>query len=329
MTQLNDIFTLFLSLLIESLPFLLLGIVVSSWILVFVDERRLVSLLPHNPILAAFVGSLLGLLLPVCKYGNVPLTRRLLLKGVSVPLAISFLVAAPTINPIVLWLTWKAFPDRPEILILRLLFTWAIAIIIGCIFSTHTAKRSLLSIEDYPNLEPRSTLLQSGTFLLPKTNHQTVKSTGKLRYGYLNNLNGNKPFSGRFSLFFDNTVRELLELGAVLIVGCAIAAAIQFMLPHTAILDWQTAPALRILVMLFLATILSIGSTVDAFFVRTLTSTFTSGSLLAFLLFGSIIDIKGIALIFSVFSPKAVIYLLVLSWQLTFLLTLFIDFNLS
>ncbi|MGK7876376.1 MAG: permease [Xenococcaceae cyanobacterium] len=329
MTQLNYAFTLFLSLLVEALPFLFLGIVVSGWLLVFVDERQLVAILPRNPILGAFVGSFLGLLLPVCQYGNVPVARRLLMLRVSIPVAISFLVAAPTINPIAIWLTWKAFPGRPEIVILRVVFAWVIATVIGCIFSLHKEKRSLLPVGETISLEPHSTLLRSGTFLLPRTNSQTIKSSGKLRYGYRATSTTYRPFSQQLSLFLDNSVRELLELGAVLVVGCAIAAAIQVAVPQTQILNLARDPVTRILAMLLLGTVLSIGSTADAFFASTLISTLTSGSLLAFLLFGSIIDLKGIGLMLSAFRPKAVIYLLILAWQLTFLLTLLLDFHVS
>ena len=66
MNQLNNAFTLFLSLLVEAMPFLLLGVLLSGLLLLFVDEGKLVAAMPRNPILGAIVGSCGGFLFPVC-----------------------------------------------------------------------------------------------------------------------------------------------------------------------------------------------------------------------------------------------------------------------
>jgi uncharacterized membrane protein YraQ (UPF0718 family) len=81
MNSLNNALTLFFSLLVEAMPFLLLGVLFSSLLLLFVDERKLIAAVPRNPILAAFAGSLIGCLFPVCECGNVPVARRLLMQG--------------------------------------------------------------------------------------------------------------------------------------------------------------------------------------------------------------------------------------------------------
>ncbi|BCX06593.1 MAG: hypothetical protein KatS3mg066_0452 [Fischerella sp.] len=135
MNKLNNGFTLFLSLLVEAMPFLLLGVLFSSLLLFFVDERKLVDKMPKNPLLGALVGSMVGFLFPVCECGNVPVARRLLMQGVPTSVAIGFLLAAPTINPIVIWATWTAFRDQPEIVVLRVVFSLSIATIIGFVFS--------------------------------------------------------------------------------------------------------------------------------------------------------------------------------------------------
>jgi len=89
MSQLQNAFTLFLSLLVEAMPFLLLGVILSSILLIFVDERRLVALMPRNAILGAFVGGCIGFLFPVCECGNVPVARRLLVQGMPNAVAVS------------------------------------------------------------------------------------------------------------------------------------------------------------------------------------------------------------------------------------------------
>ena len=107
MDQLKYIYTLFVSNLLISLPFLLLGIVISSGLLVFVDEHQLVAKLPRTRILAVIIGSSLGFLLPFGQYGNLPIVRRLLLQGLPIPLCVSFLVASPTVNPFVIYNSWQ------------------------------------------------------------------------------------------------------------------------------------------------------------------------------------------------------------------------------
>ena len=178
--QLNNAFTIFLSLLVEAMPFLLLGVLLSGLLLLFVDERKLIAILPKNPILGSLVGSCIGFLFPVCECGNVPVARRLLMQGAPTSVAVGFLLAAPTINPIVVFSTWVAFRDQPEIVVLRVGFSLLIATIIGCVFSTQVdlrpilqpaiARAQLQTISGWQDKIGResatSLLLQSGTFLL-------------------------------------------------------------------------------------------------------------------------------------------------------------------
>jgi uncharacterized membrane protein YraQ (UPF0718 family) len=328
MIQLNSTFTLFLSLLLESLPFLLLGILVSSWLLVFVDEHQLVAKLPRNPILGAIVGSSLGMLIPVTQYGNIPVTRRLLMEGVPLSVAVSFFIAAPTINPFTIWLTWKTFPEQPLLLVLRVLLTWVIAVTIATIFSAYKEK-PLPSEAEVTPLSRRSRLLKSGTFLRLPPESQPLHRMGSLIYEYKTATSSNQSFPLALSLFLENAVRETVELGSLLLVGCAIAAAGQTFLPQTDILSWGQTPPTQILALMLLGFILSLGSSADIFFVTHLTETFLKGALLSFLLFSSIIDLKSLGLIFSTLRLRAALYLIILGAQLTFLLALLLDFYVS
>jgi uncharacterized membrane protein YraQ (UPF0718 family) len=324
MNQLNNAFTLFLSLLVEAMPFLLLGVLLSGLLLLFVDERKLIAIVPKNPFLGAFFGSCAGFLFPVCECGNVPVARRLLMQGVPAPVAIGFLLAAPTINPIVIWSTWVAFRDQPEIVILRVVFSLAIATIIGCVFSVQADLRPLLQpaiARAQPqfttvkgSLEATPTLLQSGTFLLGNSGSPIRMEAAA--------MSANKPQSNRWQMLLDNTVQEVRELGGVLVLGSAIAAAIQVLAPRELILSLGQSPITAIAAMMLLAGLVSICSTVDSFFALSFASNFTSGSLLAFLVFGPMIDLKGIGLLLSIFKTRTVVYLFALATQLTFLLTL-------
>jgi uncharacterized protein len=334
MAQFDRAFTLFLSLIVEALPFLLLGVFLSSILLLFIDEQKLLKIVPKHPILAALTGSLIGFLLPVCECGNVPVARRLITQRVPISMAVGFLLAAPTINPIVIWATWTAFRDRPEIVVLRVLFTLIIATIVGCIFSTQTDVKQLLQpaialgmSRDKPDRSESSvsSLLQGGTFMLGANGEMALPMAELLQNRPKAKLNWRSSIDG----ILDNVLQELRELGGILILGSAVAAAIQTLTPRELIIGLGQGPILSIVVMMVLAGTISICSTVDAFFALSFAATFTSGSLLAFLVFGPMFDLKSIGLLLSVFKPKPVLFLLILTTQLTFLLTLLVNFNLS
>ncbi|WP_017653523.1 permease [Fortiea contorta] len=349
MNQLNNGFTLFLSLLVEAIPFLLLGVLFSSLLLFFVDERKLVERMPKNPLLGAFVGSTIGFLFPVCECGNVPVARRLLMQGVPTPVAIGFLLAAPTINPIVIWATWTAFRDQPEIVILRVVFSLLIATIIGFVFSfqkdlspiVQPAIARYLKFNPPPQPEqkgrgrrpaltkdsPTSNLLKSGTYILGGKPGLRTRMDSNLIQENSPSTTPNKSLKEKLRLLLDNIIQELRELGAVMVIGSAIAAAIQVLAPRELILSLGAGPISSIVAMLILAAVVSICSTVDSFFALSFASTFTSGSLLAFLVFGPMIDIKGVGLMLSIFKAKALFYLFALAGLLTFLFTLFVNLH--
>ncbi|MHC5597624.1 MAG: permease [Nostoc sp.] len=348
MNQLNNGFTLFLSLLVEAMPFLLLGVLFSSLLLFFVDERKLVERMPKNPLLGALVGSMIGFLFPVCECGNVPVARRFLIQGVPTPVAIGFLLAAPTINPVVIWSTWTAFRDQPEIVVLRVVFSLVIATIIGYVFSFQKDLNPIVqpAIARYMKFNPPAppetkrrgkryqvqeeatvpNILQSGTYILGGKAGIPLRIDANF-VPPTSNSTSNKPLADKLRLVVDNSIQEFRELGGIMILGSAIAAAIQILAPRELILSLGAGPITSIVVMLILAVVVSICSTVDSFFALSFASTFSSGSLLAFLVFGPMIDIKGIGLMLSIFKPKTVFYLFALAAQLTFVFTLFLNLH--
>lgn len=341
MSQLYSAFTLFVSLLVEAVPFLLFGVLLSSALLLVIDEKQLMAKTPRNPIFGAIVGSCVGFLFPVCECGNVPVARRLLMQGVPPAVAIGFLFAAPTINPVVIWSTWVAFPDNPGIVLGRIGFSLGIAVILGCVFGISQDLKPLLRPQvlrcvpkpvsvpvqkgGWGNAEPAPSLLQSGTFLLGQPGNpvrmDTLLSQPTLKTAQPQ-ANLGRPPRARLRIFLDNTIQELRELGGMLVLGSAIAASIQVFVPRDIILSIGQDPVSAIIAMMVLGTVVSICSTVDAFFALSFASAFTSGSLLAFLVFGPMIDIKSIGLMLTIFQPRIVIYLLAIAAQLTFVCTL-------
>jgi hypothetical protein len=357
MNQINNALTLFFSLLVEAMPFLLLGVLFSSMLLLFVDERKLIAAVPRNPIMAALAGSLIGCVFPVCECGNIPVARRLMVQGAPSAMAIGFLLAAPTVNPIVFWATWTAFRDQPEIVFLRIGFSLLIATIIGVVFSTQKDMRPLLQAavaRAVPVPDPRSPqtsgrrrrnghnggngngqaeldspLLQSGTFLMGTDGSALRLDNTPQAVALVANPMMDRSFGDRLRLMLDNIIAEMRELGGVLIIGTAIAALVQVFVPRELVLSLGQGPVTSIIAMMILAWVVSICSTVDSFFALSFASTFTSGALLAFLVFGPMIDLKNISLLLSIFRSRAIIYLFVLAGQLTFLLTLLVNLYLG
>ncbi len=331
MDRLYDAFTVFLSLLVEAIPFLLLGVLFSSGLLVWMGERPLDVRFPSNPILAALAGSAIGFVFPVCECGNIPVARRLLVQRVPVAVAIGFLLAAPTINPIAIWSTWIAFRSQPEVPLFRVLFSLAVATIVGAIFSWQADPRALLqpalarrvefarppkpvasppvAARSLADAGGASALLQGGTFLLGEANEAPAPMDARLLA------------SDRWQLFLNNVVQEFRELGGMLVLGSAIAAAIQAFVPREAAIALGQGPTTSILAMMLLAGLVSVCSTVDSFFALSFSATFTTGSLLAFLVFGPAIDLKSVGLLLSIFKPRVVFYLFILTAQLVFLLS--------
>ncbi|MEB3311718.1 MAG: permease [Snowella sp.] len=330
MNQLHQAFTIFLSLLVEAIPFLTIGVLLSSAILIFSDEKKLIAALPRHPILGSIMGSIVGFLFPVCECGNVPVARRFLTQGLPTSVAIGFLLAAPTINPIVVWSTWVAFRDQPEIVIFRVIFSLIIAISISCIFSFQPDSRPLLQpllVKQLNRSLARSSkpelstdtpaLLQSGTFWLDKPGQPIALET------LASSVTLPSPLRPqRSQLFFENVLQELRELGGMLVIGSAIAASIQTFVPREIILSLGQGTISSIVAMMILAAVVSVCSTVDSFFALSFASAFTSSSILAFLVFGPMIDLKSIGLMLSIFKPRYMMYLLILAAQLTFTLSL-------
>ena len=266
------------------------------------------------------------------------MARRFLLQGLPTSVAISFLLAAPTINPVVLWSTYVAFRGQPEVFWLRIIFSLTIAMTLGCLFSLQKDCRPLLKpslakrltvlldakaqakSKPVNNLSNSYSLLQSGSFILGQPG-QVIKMDDALLKAE-EEKQKKEALGRKFNLFIENITQELRDLGGVLILGSAIASIIQVFIPREIILNIGQDTVTSIIAMMVLASVVSICSTVDSFFVLSFSSTFTTASLVAFLVFGPMIDIKAMGLMLSIFKPRMIFYLMVIIAQFTFIFTL-------
>lgn len=303
---LSTLATIFLGIFIEALPYLLLGIIASGFIEVFVKKDLILRLLPKNRLVGILLGSVLGLLFPVCEHGVVPLTRRLFQKGMPVSMGITFMLAAPVMNPIVIASTLAAFGLGPVFWV-RIILTLLIAIVTGLVFSFQKEDEILASMPEIlvydchhcgSQVNP-NTLTDTGTTLKEKI-LQSIELAGD----------------------------EFFDIGLYFIIGAFLAAVLQTFVPQNILLAIGGGPVLSIFLMITLAVVLSICSTVDAFVALSFAQTFSTGSILAFLVYGPMIDIKAIMMFTRVFKKKTILYLAIIPLFLVILASLFITFYL-
>ena len=296
MTRLATAWAIFQGLLIEAIPFLLLGVTIAGLARWLVPQSAWVRRLPRNPLLAPIVGALLGFALPACECGNVPVARRLLASGAPLGTGFGFLFAAPVLNPIVLASTWAAFPDKTWLLWARPAGAFCIALALSALLG----------------LIPESRLLQSA-LLEERRLSQPLSSLGLLerRTG----LVGAEPVRPEAQAestplrpldLLSHSTREFLSLLTLLVIGSALAAVVQTWLPRSWLLALGSAPTLSILALMLLALVVSVCSSVDAFLALGFAAQVTPGALLAFLLLGPVVDLKLAGLFTVLLTPRAI-----------------------
>lgn len=123
--------TIFVSIVVQALPFLVLGVVLSGAIAAFVPASFWKKALPKNPALAVPVAGAAGAVLPGCECASVPVANGLMSRGVAPAAALAFLLSAPAINPIVLASTFVAFPGEPMMVVARFVASLGTAVIMG------------------------------------------------------------------------------------------------------------------------------------------------------------------------------------------------------
>jgi uncharacterized membrane protein YraQ (UPF0718 family) len=265
----QDAITLSISVIIESLPFVILGITVSIAVQLWVPSHRMFRFLPRTPILRRVVLSLLGVMLPVCECGNVPLARSLMTRGLTVADSLTFLLAAPILNPITILVTYQAFGLSNGILFWRIMGGFLIANLIGLLISRHAQQTDLLTPRFHDACRVHDHVVGD-------------RRTQALR-------------------LFTTESRAMLP---ALFIGSMIAGLIQAVISRDVLLTLGQNPVWSVLALIGLAFVISLCSTVDAFFILSLGSTFSPGAIVAFLVFGPMIDIKMLALLRTTFTAR-------------------------
>ncbi|WP_238456310.1 permease [Desulfotruncus arcticus] len=280
---------IFLSIIIEALPFILIGVFVSAVLQNFVSEETIRRILPRNKMANLLLASFLGIIFPVCECGIVPITRRLISKGVPLYSAVTFMLAAPIINPVVASSTAVAFSAAPPMVWFRLGLAFFVSFVAGLLLSFWFDSREL----------------KGGAL-------QSLCGCGCTHDHHNYNYHARPTMATKLINTFQNACDEFFDMGKYLIMGASLAALVQTFVSRDIILHIGQNSLSSIAAMMTFAFGVSVCSSADAFIAASFAGNFTTGSLLAFMVFGPMIDMKNILMMLSAFKTRFVLALVVI-----------------
>ena len=264
---------IFLSIMIEALPFVLIGSIISGFIDVYITPDRVHAFLPQNKILRILFGTFVGFIFPSCECGIVPIVNRFLEKKVPTYTAVPFLATAPIINPIVLIATYTAFGNSVRFALFRALGSILVALVLG-IFWGFVAKAPILK--------------QDGAKV---HSHDFSDKRGWTKVGYA----------------LIQAIDEFFDMGRYLVFGCLFASFVQVYVPTYVLTRIGHNSLTAILLMMVLAFLLSLCSEADAFIGASLLASFGFAPVMAFLIIGPMIDIKNLLMMKNHFTNKFIL----------------------
>lgn len=289
---LGDFLRAFLSILFEGAPYIMVGTLLSGLIDAFLPASLLERVLPKNKVLATFAAGFLGLIFPVCECAVVPVVRRLVQKGLPISCAMTYLLSAPIINPIVIASTLTAFKEFQKIhgigdigsatmTIGRITLGYFIAVMIGLFLLRK---------------KPSDILLSSVTDSIAKP-----VTPGEAQPASL-------TFDAKLIHAMRTAMRDFLDTAMYFTIGILITSAFNTQVNQGWINSVAGHDYLAVPSMMGLAFALALCSTSDAFIAAPMTS-FSYAAKLAFLVLGPMLDVKLIFMYSSVFRRKFVISL--------------------
>lgn len=312
--------TIFISILIEALPFVLIGVFIAGFIQMFISEKFIARVIPKNKFLAVIVGSLIGVFFPSCECGIVPIVRNLLAKGVPLHAGIAFMLTAPIINPVVLFSTYVAFGSTWEVPLLRVAGSLVVALVVGNIiayfYKGTGLKDRFLKYETASEkvAVPTGNLAIAGGNSEITTSHfQALEVETETHHEHIHHhhdeahAHEEMPLSQKIWHTVQHAVDEFFSVGKYLVFGALLAAAMQTYIKTSTLVSIGHGPILSILLMMVLAFVLSLCSEADAFIAASFRSVFSTQSIVAFLVFGPMLDIKNLMMMLGAFKARFVV----------------------
>ncbi len=277
--------TVFSGIVLEALPFMLLGSLAGGLIEVYVSRDRLISRLPRKTWQTVFAAAALGFVCPVCECAVVPIAKRLLGKGLPVPAVIAFLLGAPLVNPIVGISTAVAYSFNAPAALLRLGAGYLVAVAAGLIMGRlYPDKSSLIVDAVAAHVHGHFCGCGHGDGYHLKSHHS--------RHGLMN--------------AFRHASADFIDVGQFLVIGAFIAALFQTVISRQSLAHLTSNPVSAIFVMMALAVALNICSEADAFVAASFRFVMPFSAQFAFMLLGPMLDVKLVLMYTGVFRRKAI-----------------------
>ncbi len=285
---------IFISIILEALPFLLIGVLVSAILQSFVSDKLIGKLTPKHPIAGALFGSLLGIVLPLCECGMIPIVRRLIRKGLPPYIGLTYIVAGPILNPVVVGATFAAFRANRELAYSRFYLAFLVSFALG------------LLLYYFMKTNPMKTESHLHDHHHHHHHHHHDPAPGS-------------PFMSKLAHTPGHAAEEFFDMGKFLLFGAFITALLQTIISRQAISAVADHDVGSQLFMMGLAYVLSLCSTSDAFVAASFSSMFPPTALLAFLVFGPMVDLKSTLMLLSVFRRKFVLAFILLLFALVWI----------
>ena len=307
-SQTGDFFVVFLGIFLEGAPYIFIGTLISGFIDAYLPSGMLDRLLPKDRGGAIFLSGLLGLIFPVCECAIVPVIRRLVQKGLPVSCAITYMLSAPIINPIVIYSTFSAFntggvdsvANAWYMALSRLGIAYVIAVLVGFI------------IQRIPIQKILSKKVLDG---IQVDNHEEENDHEEEHEEHAHGHDHDHgPAAGggggsKLVHAMRTAQRDLLDTGMYFTIGVLITALYRSQIRRDAIDHLAGNDFIGVPMMMALAFILSLCSTSDAFIAAQML--FSAAARQAFLVFGPMMDVKLVFMYSVVFRRRFVLFLIV------------------
>jgi uncharacterized protein len=325
----------FVSIILEALPFVMLGSLLGGLFEVFVPREWVAGLLPKSKFLAILVAAGLGLLLPVCECAVIPFTRRLVRKGVPFSTAVAYLLAGPIVNVLVGSATLMAYAWNWHILAARMIFGYVVAVAVALVIDRLFPGTAAL-LDPGMNIIPAADACGCGHDHDHEHDHghdhdhhhdhEHAHEHGHdhghdHNHAHDHSRHAHKPLIwGRLAEAINHAGDDFLQVGQFLVLGAFIASICQTVIPRHAFITMAHAPALAIMLMMGLAVVLNLCSGADAFVAASFRSVLPMSAQMGFMVLGPMLDLKLSAMYLSFISKRAFISLVVLMYTFVFAL---------
>lgn len=285
----------FIAMMVEALPFMLLGSLAGGIIEIFVPISLVEKIFQQQRFRAIFLAAAMGMIFPVCECAIIPVVRRLLGKGVPFGAAVAFLLGGPIVNPLVAASTAVAYNMDWVMVALRLGCGYGIAAAIGMLLSLHFKNDNAL----IQRVRPLSTNYCGHAHCSENTQTATL---------------GTKIFHA-----MGHASDDFFSVGYYLVIGTFIAAFVRSVVPLDTFNHFLSSPWQAILVMMGMATLLNLCSEADAFIAASFRDLLPGSAQLAFMVLGPMLDIKLFLMYFGIFTQKVITTLVVTIFTTVFL----------